>query len=341
MTHLIPPHSIALNDYLTFSSVSSEKSSREWIPIPVSTCLFFPASASLRTSVQLVTDDLNSSDTHTQLDQVLQRGGGKYHGHADNEDTVMFNVYTNAEFTGITPDRRGLSAGLIVDTPPGRARAADANRRASFWEGMSGKRLISGGLVALVWQRPAGIDVHLGTISSSIRDHAASAKQNASRIAIRVSFFDTEIQLRILQELRRPLEERGDLKLLVEATVMFASVRPFLEALCIEPTKLPFSRYLVLRPPGELGKVKIDIPVYARDPEFSFQLASLFPSEAGVDNLLLSVTDSDSVESARLELRTRSGLDPSQADAIVDALTREWALIQGCVYRISSHSRFK
>ncbi|EKM54252.1 uncharacterized protein PHACADRAFT_174761 [Phanerochaete carnosa HHB-10118-sp] len=285
--------------------------------------------ASLRTSVQLVMSDLISPDKHTQLDQVLQRGGGKYHGHTDNEDTVMFNVYTNAEFTEITPDRRGLSAGLIVDAPPGRARAADPNRRAWFWEGMSGKRLISGGLVALVWQRPSGIDVHLGTISSSIRDHVTSAKQSASRIAIRVSFFDANVQLRILQELRRPPEDCGDLKLLVEATVMFASVRPFLEALCVEPTKLPFSRYLALCPPGELGKVKIEAPVYARNASFSFQLASLFPSDAGTTSLQLSVTNPDSIENARTELRTCNSLDPSQADAIVDALTREWALIQG------------
>ncbi|GJE94480.1 P-loop containing nucleoside triphosphate hydrolase protein [Phanerochaete sordida] len=286
--------------------------------------------ASLRTSVQLVMSDLNSSDRNTQLDTVLQRGGGKYHGHTDNEDTVMFNVYTNAEFTEITPDRRGLSVGLVVDTPPGRARAPDANRRASFWEGMSGKRLISGGLVALVWQRPTGLDVHLGTISSSVHDHVTSAKQSASRLAVRVSLFDADIQLRILQELRRTPEDRGDdLKLLIEATVMFASVRPFLEALCVEPTRLPFSKYLVLHPPGELAKIKIDPPVYARNEGFSFELASLFPSESGVETLRLTATDSDSVELARTELRSRSSLDPSQADAIIDALTREVSLIQG------------
>jgi hypothetical protein len=288
-------------------------------------------SASLRASVQLVLDDLHSSNKPTQLDEVLKRRGGKYHGHLDNQDAVLFNIYTNAEFLEITPDRRGLSVGMTIDTPPGRARTADASRRVWFWEGMSGKRLISGGLVALLWQRGNEIDVHLGTISSSIRDHVASAKQSSERIAIRVSFFDSDVQLRILQELRRPVLEREGLKLLVEATVMFASVRPFLEALCVEPTMLPFSRYLVLQPPGSLGEIRIDPPVYARGPEFTFQLASLLSPESDLDDLKLAATDPESIENARLQLRTYSTLDPSQADAIVDSLTREWGLIQGFV----------
>ena len=33
---------------------------------------------------------------------------------------------------------------MKTGTPPGRARAPDASRRAAFWEGTSGKRLISG-----------------------------------------------------------------------------------------------------------------------------------------------------------------------------------------------------
>lgn len=287
----------------------------------------------MRTSVQLILDDLHTPDKRTQLQEVFERRGGKYHGHSDSQDTVLFNVYTNVEFVEITADKRGLSVSMIIDTPPGRARAPDAKRRASFWEGMSGKRLISGGLVALVWQHGSEIDVHLGTISSSVWEHAQSAGVNAERITTRVSFFDSDVQLRILQELRRPANEREGIKLLVEATVMFASVRPFLEALRVEPTKLPFSRYLVLQPPGSLRDINIEPPIYARDPDFTFDLASLLSPGADIGELKLSVTDQDSVENVRTQLRTHSTLDPSQADAIVDSLTREWSLIQGFVSR--------
>ena len=110
---------------------------------------------------------------------------------------------------------------------------------------------------------------------------------------------------------------------------MFASVRPFLEALRVEPTTVPFTRYLVHRPPNTLSSVQVDPPAYARLPGFAFQLESLFDSAAGVDDLKLSVDDQESVRSARELLSSQSRLDPSQADAVIDALTREVALIQG------------
>jgi hypothetical protein len=274
-------------------------------------------------------DDLLKEDTKTQLSQLIERGGGKYRGHSEDQDTVMFNVYTNAEFVGLKPDRRGMSASIVVDTPPGRARASDASRRAAFWEGMSGKRLLSGGLVAFIWQTPSGTDVHLGTIASSVRDHVASAKQSSDKIALRVSFFDSKVDLSILQELRHPSSGPGGVKLLIEATVMFASIRPFLEALRTEPTSIPFSRYLPHHPPGALSSMTVDAPAYALVPDFRFQLSSLFPEHEGVEDLQLCVTDEESIRVAREELRERSRLDPSQADAVVDALTREVALIQG------------
>jgi hypothetical protein len=47
------------------------------------------------------------------------------------------------------------------------------------------------------------------------------------------------------------------------------------------------------------------------------------------DELQLCVTDAASVTVARDELKRCSRLDASQADAVVDCLTREVALIQG------------
>ena len=73
----------------------------------------------------------------------------------------------------------------------------------------------------------------------------------------------------------------------------------------------------------------VDPPAYAKEPHFKFQLASLFPAEEGIQNLELCVTNEESIRVAREALRSRSRLDPGQSDAVVDALTREVALIQG------------
>lgn len=286
-------------------------------------------SASLRTSARAILSDLEEAGGKTQLDNLLKKGGGKYRGHAVGQDTVLFNVYTNAEFLTITPTHRGLNVSVLIDAPPGRARATQAKARAHFWETMSSKRLMQGGLVALVWQRAGTTEVHLGTVASSLKDLTDSAKHNADRVNIRLSFFSSEIELRILQELRLPVAERRSMKLLVEATVMFESVRPFLEALRVEPESVPFGRYLVHRPPEFFRTLQISPPAYATLPDYSFQLASLFPADSGVDDLKLVVSDPTSVESARDILKRSSRLDPSQADAMVDALIREVSLIQG------------
>lgn len=284
----------------------------------------------MRTSIQAVLDDLKSpsKNRQNQLSEVRKKRGGKYRGQGPTGDTLLFNIYTGVLFTGIAPDWRGLSVSLSIDTPPGRARSNQSRSRQAFWEGTGGKRLLSGGLVALIWQIGTSYTVHLGVISSSLRDHVDSSKHDANRIAIRINFFDPAVELRILQELHAAVDERSGLKLLVEATVMFESIRPFLEALRVEPTTLPMGKYLVHQAEGALNAMVVDPPRYARQRSFVFELSSLFPDGA-VDSLKMSVHDANSVAAARERLQTGSRLDPSQADAIVDTLTREVALIQG------------
>ena len=290
----------------------------------------FDRRAPLRRAVQLVQDDLN--DLHqrkTRLGDILQKGGGKYHEVTDSHESLMFNVYTNVTFVALVPDRRGISTGLTVDTPPGRARSAQAGARVAFWKGMSGKRLMQGGLVALVWQKGEEVSVHLGIVASSLLDLTSHVQSDGNRVKIRVVFFDSEIDLRILSELGTGLSPSNDVKVLVESPVMFEAIRPVLEALKTEPENIPFSRYLVFHPLDYLRTCTIDPPKYARLPGFNFQLSSLFDRGAEVDDLRMSVSDKSSVDRARAELRRASRLDPSQADAVVAALTRELVLIQG------------
>jgi hypothetical protein len=284
----------------------------------------------LRQAVQLVHDDFKTQPRKkTKLAELLKTKGGKYRGQADTQDSLMFNVYTGVDFESLVPDWRGISASIVIDTPPGRARSNNSHMRTSFWEGMSGKRLSQGGLIALVWQSGNDISVHLGVIASSLRDLTEYVKRDPDRVRLRIVFFDTKLELRILQELRNPQMSGQHIKLLVESSVMFEAIRPFLEALKREPELVPFSRYLVHRPPGALNTCKVDPPRYSTMPGFAFNLSCLFPDKTDVEDLTLSVTDPQSIENARAELRRSSRLDPSQADAVVDALTREVSLIQG------------
>ncbi|KAF8128159.1 hypothetical protein EV363DRAFT_1585143 [Boletus edulis] len=286
--------------------------------------------APLRKAAQFVEDDMKKIDQRkTKLKELLQKGGGKYYGAADQHESLMFNVYTDVTFTSLVPDLRGVSTSLTTETPPGRARSAQAGARVAFWKGMSGKRLVQGGLVALVWKTNTGITVHLGTIASPLKELTDYVQSHANRVEIRVVFFDSEVELRILSQLRTGYSSAGDIKVLVESPVLFEAIRPFLEALKTEPENIPFSRYLVFHPSGYLSTCTIDPPKYALLPGFNFQLSSLFDGEAEVDDLRMSAVDKSSVDRARAELRRASRLDPSQADSIVAALSSELALIQG------------
>lgn len=241
----------------------------------------------------------------------------------------MFNVYTGVQFISLVPDRRGLSVAFIFDTPPGRARSSQARVRQSFWEGMSGKRLMQGGLIALVWKCGLQVDVHLGILASSVKEITESVQANKDQISARVVFFDPEIELRILNILQDEYLRHDSTVIMVESPVMFETIRPFLDALKVaEPETVPFSDYLVHRPLGYFRDSGVSPPRYAQNPGFAYQLAPLFSPEVGINDLKLHVNDRESVLNALHQLR-RSRLDPSQAEAIVDALTREVALIQG------------
>ncbi|KAK2464284.1 hypothetical protein APHAL10511_003741 [Amanita phalloides] len=289
--------------------------------------------APLRSSINHVRNDLMNKSPKTKLATILEKRGGKYRSFADAEDSVMFNVYTGVSFHSMTPDNRGLSVNISLDTPPGRARQVSGRARAIFWEQTSGKRLMQGGLVALVWSRNNGqvVDVHLGTVASSLKELAESARQRENKISSRVVFFDSTVELQILSVLKSPHKINGDQILLVEAPMMYEAIRPFLEALTVEPTTIPFQEYLVHRPQGFFGSCLVKAPHYATLPRFKYRLECLFDRGAREEGfeLAMVVNDPDSVENARNELKRGSRLDPSQVDAVVCALTREVALIQG------------
>ncbi|KAH9912307.1 uncharacterized protein BXZ73DRAFT_56354 [Epithele typhae] len=287
-----------------------------------------------RTSLTVLHDDLvrarspsrKPGDAPTQLEKLLAVGGGAYR--TTGPDSAYFQLYTGAELLPQPPSatRRGLAVALRLDAPPAStARDANADKRAEFWA--RGKRLQNAGLVALVVVADGAARAHLGTVTSSARDLADSARGKDDWVAVSVAFFDAEVELMALrgERLSGP-RGSGRFAVLVDGGVLFDAVRPFLRKLqTVEPTAIPFARYIARGP--SLAGVEVQPPLYARQPLFKFRLQCL--AREGMTIADLDVGIPKSVERARDQLRRLSVLDPSQAEAVVDTFVREISLIQG------------
>lgn len=247
----------------------------------------------------------------------------------------MFSVYTGVNFKNIDCDIRcGLAVNLTFDAPHGHARNPDPKKRVAYWESVGRKRLMQGGLIGLLWvsndSTSQDIKFYLGTITSFADDLRKSASESPHTLALKISFFDSEADVRILNALheRRPDEEGT--KILIEAPIMFESIRPFLESLQSPerpPASIPFASYITHPDSGDLSTVDMDPPAYVT-PRFEYKLDCLFDPDYPV-KLSLRPNDTSSVQQARDILKAQSRLDPSQADAMVNVLTSEVSLIQG------------
>ena len=115
----------------------------------------------------------------------MKKGGGRYK--TTGYDSVMFQVYTNCAFSPVKAERKDLTVGLTMDTPPtGPARDKSAEKRYKYWE--QGKRLSSGSLVVLAVITTAGsLETYLGVLSSFSSDIAESSKASNERITVRLN----------------------------------------------------------------------------------------------------------------------------------------------------------
>ncbi len=263
------------------------------------------------------------SKQQTTLEKLLASKGGAYK--TSGLDSVFFHLYTGARFVSVKAERRNFTVGLLLDAPPGGARDQSGKKRTEYWE--HSKRLQHGSLVALILISPDISKVSLGTIVSMSADIGESAKADAETIQLRISFFDAEIELMALR--RQPISINSSIyAILLDNNIMFESVHPFLRALQnVEPTSIPFSD--IISYSGDLHSLPVGVPRYARVPQFRFNLQCL--ARHGMNISSLDVNNATSVAVARQQLSSSSDLDPSQVNALLDALTREVSLIQGCV----------
>jgi hypothetical protein len=259
----------------------------------------------------------------TTLEKLLSSNGGAYKTSGLN--SVFFHLYTGARFAPVKAERRNFTVGLLLNAPRGVARDPSGKKRAEYWE--HSKRLQHGSLVALILISPGQSQVFLGNIISMGADIGESAKANAKTIQVRISFFDAEIELMALRRQSISINN-STYAVLVDNNIMFESLRPFLRTLQdVEPTSIPFSD--IISHSGNLHSLPVGVPRYARVPRFRFDLQCLARPGTNIPNL--DVNNVTSLALARQQLLRSSNLDPSQVDALVDALSREVSLIQGCV----------
>jgi len=259
----------------------------------------------------------------TELEKLLVKGGGLYRSSGKN--SVMFNVYTDIHYAQLSTRSQGFAIGLTVRCPPGAGRDPELKKRVDYWSHAGSKKLGSGSLVALVLVSRGSFKAYLANLVSSADDIAESAKHSEENIQVKATFFDPEVEIEALRKEKITIDE-STFAILIDNGVMFESVRPFLKTLSTtDSTSIPFSNYICSQVP--LNNTEIRPPRYATAPGFRFKLQSVAKPGQRIDPL--EVHNPASVARARVQLRQFSVLDPSQADSVVDSLTREVALIQG------------
>ena len=285
----------------------------------------------IRESLNVLQGDLGTMRNHshgskreqTELEKLLVKGGGLYRSSGKN--SVIFSVYTGVRYAQLSTRSQGFVIGLDIRCPPGSGRDTESKKRVDHWKHAGSKKLTSGSLVALVLVSGGSFKAYLANLVSSADDIAESAKHSEENIQVKATFFDPEVEIEALRKEKITIDE-NTFAILIDNGVMFESVRPFLKTLSTtDSTSIPFSRYICAQVP--LNNIDIRPPRYATAPGFRFKLQSVARPGQRIDPL--DVNSPASVARARAQLQQFSVLDPSQADSVVDSLTREVSLIQG------------
>ena len=285
----------------------------------------------IRESLNVLQEDLNTMWTQsfgrkrelTELEKLLENGGGLFRSSGRN--SVIFNVYTDVHYAQLSTQPQGFAIGLNVRCPPGPGRDPDWMKRVDYWKNAGSKKLSSGSLVALVLVSRGSSMVYLANLVSTADDIAESAKYLEDSIQVQATFFDPEVEIEALKMEKITIDTKT-FAILIDTGTMFESIRPFLKTLgTVDSTSIPFSRYICSQVP--LGDIEVRPPKYTTAPGFRFKLQSVAKPGRTIDPL--DVNNPASIARARAQLQISSILDPSQADSVVDSLTREVSLIQG------------
>jgi hypothetical protein len=259
-----------------------------------------------------------------ELETFLQRGGGRWRTH-DSSNAVDLNLYADVKFEAIEIVRNELVVQLSLRAPKGAGSAREIT-----------KKLGRGGLVGLLLRQvdARGVEelkVFLGELSDDVVWFTRGAHKPS---IVKVAFHDPAVFASATQHLGRR-RNRNDTR---ETTMTFFEVPgfilgtllPFLRRLqSVEPSSIPFHKYIAASTDATVPLAAMEPPRFARNPSFSYKLSGLLRPDASDGDLSMNANDPEDVMRAREVLKAHSGLDLSQADAMVDCFTREVAMIEG------------
>ncbi|CAG8591908.1 3194_t:CDS:10 [Funneliformis mosseae] len=297
--------------------------------------------------INALSQDWNSSK---ELCKILKEGGRFRYNNGTN-DKGDLQIYSQVKFANITFDRRKGFSCTLRFTPPKIRNAKNEKDRKLFWE--KSKRLLTGSLITLLLPNSESNEISTSDTGSDsysiyfgvvlLRDEKILAK-HAKFADIDIHFIDPSIYpiaLNEISNINNGLNKTLRQRFMVETTgVYFEAYNYILKTLqSTNPSSLPFEKYLAPNSDNladRKGKnkegsndVKVEPPLYSRAPGFEFDLSVLCANYDQTPNMKLNVADSSSHDEVAKNLSRHSKLDETQADALVSALTREIALIEG------------
>ncbi|KAE8233422.1 hypothetical protein CF326_g1537 [Tilletia indica] len=271
----------------------------------------------LRSSMMALSQEIRSCGKGSTLQQLLNKGGGRFKAGNDCADLQVWGT-GRLRFSDITcSDRHGILVTV----------GFEKQQSQKAWDFQLERLLNPGALVAIVQRVGEGeeVEVYLGLV----RSHPAEIKDavRSQMPAVKIEFFDKRaIHLAI-----SPTSSTR-LQLLVEVRgVLYESVAPFLRNLQeTAPGQLSFAELLTLPSSMPTSPVMVQPPSYAQSPAFSYNLSGLLREDSPRSSEGLYMTiDEEGRDNARAALKEHGIVDSTQADAVVDALSREVAIIQG------------
>ena len=241
--------------------------------------------------------------------------------------------YTSARISHLSFDKkRGVEAQLSFLQPHQTLKKNTAERR-RWWQ--DSKRLEEGSLLCLVIFEGKGSSLLLFTVSQKItdvKDAHGLASGDYATITAKLASAGNEDHMRqlILQSLA---QKRIQTNLIVEFPgVLLATFVPVLENIqqMQKESRLPFHEWIVPSPSSTsasnaLACLDVPPPLYARKAGFTFNLKPILKNKG---DFFLNPASTDNL-GIQHELKERTSLDKGQCEALVTALTREFALIQG------------
>ena len=250
----------------------------------------------------------------------------------DNSNLSLGNIraYANpkAHIRYITfNQRRGLEAQISFPQPHS-LRKKSASERCRWWQ--ESKRLEEGTLLCFLCVDDSRTSLLFFTVSEKCtdlkKDYSLGSENHQATILTKLATqnqFDLELMTRLSCQNTRGV-------LLELPGVVLATFIPILENLqsMQQSSRLPFAQLIL---PDQVlastGALEVPPPAYARHPGFTF---SLQPILKNPDNPLVIDSRTSANDGAFVdELETRTTLDRGQCQALIAALTREYAFVQG------------